>query len=54
MKTYNLDEIIDKYVGEIGTSNRDKFEKKLKKEILKEKRELRKQKLQKINIENEN
>jgi len=26
MKTYTLDEVIDKLIGEIGTSNRDKFE----------------------------
>lgn len=28
MKIYTLDEIEDKYIGKIGTKERDKFEKK--------------------------
>ena len=34
MKTYSLEEITDKYVGKIGTENRDSFENELKVEII--------------------
>lgn len=33
MKTYTLDELTDKYIGEKGTPRRDKFEADLKAEI---------------------
>ncbi|MDO4756804.1 MAG: helix-turn-helix transcriptional regulator [Parabacteroides sp.] len=33
MKTYTLDELTDKYVGEIGTPKRDKFEQDLNEEL---------------------
>ena len=34
MKTYSLDEVTDKYVGNIGTKERDYFEQELKLELL--------------------
>ncbi len=34
MKTYSLDEVTDKYVGKLGTENRDKFEQELNLELL--------------------
>ncbi len=34
MKTYTLDEVTEKYIGEKGTSKRDKFEQELKIELL--------------------
>lgn len=33
MKTYTLDELTDKYIGKIGTPERDKFEQDLKEEL---------------------
>lgn len=33
MKTYTLDELTDKYIGEVGTPKRDKFEDDLKAEL---------------------
>ena len=33
MKTYSLDEVTDKFVGEKGTANRDNFENELKIEL---------------------
>ena len=33
IKTYTLDELKDKYIGEVGTSKRDKYEKALKEEL---------------------
>ena len=33
MKTYTLDELTDKYIGEVGTPKRDKFEDDLKTEL---------------------
>ena len=33
MKTYTLEELTDKYVGEVGTPKRDKFEDDLKTEL---------------------
>ena len=33
MKTYTLDELTDKYVGETGTPKRDKFEQDLNEEL---------------------
>ncbi|MBO5251201.1 MAG: helix-turn-helix transcriptional regulator [Bacteroidaceae bacterium] len=33
MKTYTLDELTDKYIGKIGTPERDKYEKDLKEEL---------------------
>lgn len=33
MKTYTLDELKDKYIGEIGTPKRDKYEQALKEEL---------------------
>lgn len=33
MKTYTLEELTDKYIGKIGTPERDKFEADLKEEI---------------------
>ena len=33
MKTYTLEELTDKYIGEIGTPKRDKFEDDLKTEL---------------------
>lgn len=33
MKTYTLEELEDKYIGEIGTPERDEYEKKLEAEI---------------------
>ena len=33
MKTYTLDELKDKYIGEVGTSKRDEYEKALKEEL---------------------
>lgn len=33
MKTYTLDEVTDKLIGKIGTSNRDKFESDLKMDL---------------------
>jgi hypothetical protein len=37
MKTYTMAEMVDQHVGVIGTKERDKFELKLKKDILKRK-----------------
>ena len=34
MKTYSLNEITDKYIGEKGTPKRDRFEQELKLELL--------------------
>ena len=34
MKTYSLDEVTDKFVGEKGTTNRDNFENELKIELI--------------------
>ena len=34
MKTTNLDTLIDKHIGEVGTENRDKFENELQLDIL--------------------
>ena len=34
IKTYSLDEMIDKHIGKIGTEKRDKFEFELDKEVL--------------------
>ncbi len=34
MKTYSLDEVTDKYVGELGTERREKFEQELNLELL--------------------
>ena len=34
MKTYSLDEVTDKFVGEKGTTNRDNFENELKIDII--------------------
>lgn len=36
MKTYSLENVTDKYVGEIGTENRNNFENELKLELLSE------------------
>ena len=33
MKTYTFDELKDKYIGEVGTSKRDEYEKTLKEEL---------------------
>ena len=33
IKTYTLDELKDKYIGEVGTSKRDEYEKALKEEL---------------------
>ena len=33
MKTYTLDEVTDKLIGRIGTSNRDKFESDLEMDL---------------------
>ncbi len=33
MKTYTFDELKDKYLGEVGTSKRDEYEKALKEEL---------------------
>ena len=33
MKTYTLEELTDKYIGEVGTPKRDKFEDDLKAEL---------------------
>lgn len=33
LKVYTLDQVIDMYIGIFGTSKRDKFEKKLNKEL---------------------
>jgi HTH-type transcriptional regulator/antitoxin HipB len=35
MKTYSLEDLIDKYIGKIGTKKRDKFENKLRLDLLK-------------------
>lgn len=35
MKTYSLEVLIDKYIGKIGTKKRDKFENKLRLDLLK-------------------
>ena len=34
MKTYSLDEVTDKFVGEKGTTNRDNFENELKIDLI--------------------
>ncbi len=34
LKTYNLDELTDKYIGKIGTSKRDAFENELRLDLL--------------------
>ena len=34
MKTYTLDEVTDKFVGKIGTENRDKFEYDLQMDLI--------------------
>lgn len=34
MKTYNLEELTDKYIGEIGTKKRDEFENELRLDLL--------------------
>lgn len=34
MKTYSLDELTDKYIGERGTTKRDQFEQELRIELL--------------------
>ena len=34
MKTYTLDEVTDKLIGEIGTPDRDKFEYELQKDLI--------------------
>ncbi|TRX35849.1 helix-turn-helix transcriptional regulator [Flavobacterium sp. ZT3R18] len=34
MKTYSLDEVTDKFVGEKGTENRDTFENELKMDLI--------------------
>ena len=34
MKTYSLDEVTDKYVGKLGTEQREKFEQELSLELL--------------------
>ncbi|MBP4143208.1 helix-turn-helix transcriptional regulator [Flavobacterium sp. P4023] len=34
MKTYSLDEVTDKFVGEKGTANRDNFENELKIDLI--------------------
>ena len=34
MKTYSLDELTDKYIGEIGTKKRDDFENELRLDLL--------------------
>ena len=34
MKTYTLDKVTDKYIGKIGTGERDSFEQELKLELL--------------------
>lgn len=34
MKTYNLDEVTDRFVGKKGTPNRDTFENELKLELI--------------------
>ena len=34
MKTYSLEELTDKYVGEIGTKKRDEFENELRLDLL--------------------
>lgn len=34
LKTYSLEEITDKYIGEIGTSKRDAFENELRLDLL--------------------
>lgn len=34
MKTYSLDEMIDKHVGKLGTPNRDAFENELRLDLL--------------------
>lgn len=34
MKTHSLDEITDKYIGEIGTSERDEFENELRLDLI--------------------
>ncbi|MDO6803954.1 helix-turn-helix transcriptional regulator [Wenyingzhuangia sp. 1_MG-2023] len=36
MKTYSLENVTDKYVGKIGTENRNNFENELKLELLSE------------------
>ena len=33
MKTYSLEELTDKYIGEKGTKKRDKFDNKLKRNL---------------------
>ena len=33
MKTYTFDELKDKYIGEVGTTKRDEYEKTLKEEL---------------------
>lgn len=35
MKTYSLEELTDKYIGEIGTKRREEFEHELQLDILK-------------------
>ena len=34
MKTYSLEELTDKYIGEIGTKKRDEFENELRLDLL--------------------
>lgn len=34
MKTYSLDELTDKYIGEKGTKNRDEFDNELRLDLL--------------------
>ena len=34
MKTYTLDKVTDKYIGKVGTEERDSFEQELKLELL--------------------
>ena len=34
MKTYSLDELTDKYIGKIGTTNRNEFENELRLDLL--------------------
>jgi len=34
MKTYSLDQVVNKYIGKRGTEKREKFEQELKLELL--------------------